>query len=61
MEDEDKVHGLLEILPADLRVKMLEEQEKGKLSTYEDLKEEVLYRVEVRAGNLPPKRINSVP
>ena len=54
-------YGLLEILPADLRVKLLEEQEKGKLSTYEDLKEEVLYRVEVRAENLPVKKINAVP
>ena len=61
MDDDDKVRGLLEILPADLRVKMLEEQEKGKLGTYEDLKEESLYRIEVRAENLPMKKINAVP
>ena len=53
MDDEDKVHGLLEMLPSDLRVKMLEEQEKGKLATYADLKEEVLYRIEVRAESPP--------
>ena len=29
MSEDDRVHGLLEIIPADLRVKLLEEQEKA--------------------------------
>ena len=60
MEEEDKVHGLLEIVPADMRVKLLEEQEKGKFVDYEDLKEEILYRVETQVENRGAKKVGWV-
>ena len=51
MEEEDKVHGLLEIVPVEMRVKLLEEQEKSKLVEYADLKEEMLHRVDTQVEN----------
>ena len=46
MSEDDRVHGLLEIIPADLRVMFLDEQEKGKSVDYDYLREEIPYRVE---------------
>ena len=46
MSEDDRVHGLLEIIPADLRVKLLEDPEKGKIVDYDDLTEEIIYRAE---------------
>ena len=60
MEEEDKVHGLLEIVPVEMRVKLLEEQEKGKFVEYEDLKEEILYRVETQVENKGNKKLGWV-
>ena len=60
MSEDDRVHGLLEIIPADLRVKLLEEQEKGKFVEYDDLREEIVYRVETHNEHKGGKKINLV-
>ena len=56
MEEAGKVHGLLEIVPVDLRLNMLEEQEKGKFIHCEDLKKEVLYRFETQLESRAARR-----
>ena len=60
MDEEDRVHGLLEIVPTEMRVKLLEEQEKGKYVDYDDLKEEILYRVETHCENKGGKKLGWV-
>ena len=51
MDEEDRIHGLLEIVPTELRLNFLEEQEKGNFNDYWELKEDMQYRVTAHNEN----------
>ena len=60
MEEEDRIHGLLEIVPTDLRVKLLEEQERAILKSTATSAKQIFYRLETQNENKRGQRINQI-
>ena len=60
LKNEDKVQGLLLLCPSSLRAKLLEDQGRGMLDTFEGLKEEILFRVTDILDNGPAKKVFGV-
>ena len=60
MANVDKVQALLQMCPATLRARLLEEQGKGLYQSYEDLLEEVMFRAVDILDNGGLKKIGAV-
>ena len=60
MQEEDKVQALLQFCPATLRMKLMEDQGRGLHTTYDDLREEIAFRVVDIVDNGGAKRVGAV-
>ena len=59
MSNIDKVQALLQMCPSSLRLKLLEEQNRGEFLEYDDLRDEIMFRIVDLVDN-GGKKVNAV-